>query len=255
MLVAYFDESGTHGRQSEVVTVAGLVGDTRSWNRIEHQWKKRLGAIETFHATDCAAGSREFATVEKHECDRISNDLASLIAAQKGELCAVGMSVYRDDWEYCASDIVKKQCKTMYHFCLLMVLLQVNQLSQERAGGEPVAFVFAKQSQYEDYALAIHEVFRQIETYSSIGHLEFGEPRCVVPLQAADLYAYETYRELISNRLESRPTQRLQLTTIDNGIEVRSRYAGPEFLNPTSEQIDNLSAPIIQAGGSIFPFA
>src|SRR5712671_616041 len=101
MLAAYFDESGTHGQESRVTTVAGLVGDSRvGWSRLENPWKKRLaaiperlGKISTFHATDCANQSEDFIRFSKSDSAQLSDDLATLIAGQ--ELMAVGASVYR----------------------------------------------------------------------------------------------------------------------------------------------------------------
>ena len=39
MIVAYFDESGTH-HQSKVISISGLVGTVDEWNRLEIPWKK-----------------------------------------------------------------------------------------------------------------------------------------------------------------------------------------------------------------------
>jgi hypothetical protein len=72
MLVAYFDESGTHGQASKVTSVAGLLGHSLEWSRLELPWKKRLraiperlGKIATFHATDCENQTEDFARFAK----------------------------------------------------------------------------------------------------------------------------------------------------------------------------------------------
>src|SRR5712692_10062926 len=83
MLVAYFDESGTHGREAEVTTIAGLVGDSIEWSRLELPWKKRLaeipsnlGKITTFHATDCAGKTGDFSKFGPNDPAGLFADLA-----------------------------------------------------------------------------------------------------------------------------------------------------------------------------------
>ncbi len=61
MLVAYFDESGTHD-QSKVVCIAGLVGTAIEWSRIERPWEENLRTtrVPWFHANDCEEGIKLF---------------------------------------------------------------------------------------------------------------------------------------------------------------------------------------------------
>lgn len=226
MLVAYFDESGTHGEAARVTTVAGLVGDSREWARLEYEWRKRLGQIKCFHATDCAAGDGEFRGLSVEDRRDLSINLAKIIASSGDRLVAVGGAVYRDDWNYAVSDIIKAQFHTRYHFCLSMALMQVSELSLKHADGDPVAYVFAKHDEYGEYAQTIHEVFSKSKTLP-IGHMGFGEPKCVVPLQMADLYAYENYKELLTQLDEPglRVAKREQLQIIHKGIFNDSRIA------------------------------
>jgi hypothetical protein len=250
MLVAYFDESGTHGKSARVTTVAGLVGDSIAWARLELPWKKRLrkDGVNCFHATDCAAGEGDFRRLSKpDQTEALSNDLATLIAQR--ELVAVGGAVYRDDWIYAASPLLKSQFRTTYHFCLSMVMLQVHDLSLKRGGGEPVAFVFARQDEYADYALSIHEVFQHNNRWATIGRMDFGSPNDIVPLQAADLYSYENYRELLTQLDEPglKAPKRAQLQAICRSILVESRVAEIEFLHSYSEHMDGLTAALSAA--------
>jgi hypothetical protein len=41
MLLAYFDDSGTHGN-SEIVVMAGFVGTEEQWKIFEKAWSKKL---------------------------------------------------------------------------------------------------------------------------------------------------------------------------------------------------------------------
>jgi hypothetical protein len=244
MLVAYFDESGTHG-SSAVTTVAGLLGDSVAWGRLELLWRRRLArdGIKCFHATECRAGEGEFRALSRERREALHDDLTALIASMGSYLVGVGMSVYTDDWKYGASDGLKRQSREPYQFCLLMVQLQIVQFSKETSDGDPVAFVFAKQEdRNKDYALGVHEVFQRLDAYNNIGHVGFGLPSCVVPLQVADLYAHETYRDLVRQYDEStplKPVSRQRKVLID-GIDERNRVATIEMLHRTADRLDGL---------------
>ncbi|NML45936.1 DUF3800 domain-containing protein [Ramlibacter sp. G-1-2-2] len=243
MLVAYFDESGTHGQEARVTTVAGLVGDSLTWARLEYGWKKRLArdGITCFHAVQCEVGDGEFSRMSRDARKALSLDLAKLVV--KESLVAVSAAVYRDDWDYAASHVMKAYYPSKYHFCLAMAVLQAHQVSERYGGGNHVAFVFARQDQYQDYAASIHQVFQQGK-WTGVGSLSFAKPRCVFPLQAADLYAYENYRELVrqlDNPGEIAPA-REQLAIIYKGIPVEGKFGGINFLHAYAEGVDGIPA-------------
>lgn len=249
MLVAYFDESGTHGKASRVTTVAGLLGHTTYWHRLELPWKKRLAAIEpalgsvaTYHATDCANQDKDFRKFSKADSETLAIDLATLIA-DRDELIAIGAAVYRDEWEYCASPKLKSQFRTPYHFCLTMALMQICDVSRNGANSDPVALVFAKQGEYDDYSKAIHEIAYESDRFRKyLGNFSFGQPRCVIQLQAADLFSYETYRELLTqlDEPELKMAKREPLRIIDKKIRNECAIAGLEMLHKFSDGLDRL---------------
>lgn len=134
MLVAYFDESGTNG-DSELITVAGLLGDTIEWARLEYAWNKRLGKIPYSHATECAVQDGPCRGLTRDESIALSADLSRIIASCR--LLGVGGAVYRQDWAYAASALMKAQFKDPYHFCFAMVVQQVcNAVKNTRPANE-----------------------------------------------------------------------------------------------------------------------
>lgn len=239
MLVAYFDESGTHGDQSKVVTVAGLVGDTLEWSRLEAPWKKRLGKIKTFHATHCAVGGGEFQKMDKLATKSLSEDLTDLISDRN--LVAIGGAVYQGDWGYAASPKMKKFYRSAYHFCLSQVLIQIEKLAKSNSWG-PVALVFSKQDQYQGYTSELSELYDQAEFFKNKGSLSFSRPECLVELQAADLYAYENYLELVAQFAgkDNAPPVRRNLEKIQNKLGVVSHVFNSDNLNSIAEEMEHL---------------
>ena len=245
MLAAYFDESGTHGN-SELITVAGILGDTVDWQDMSIHWKKRLGKVPYFHATECAVQDGPCYGMDKDETNALSADLSSILAKQ--DVIGVGFSVYRDDWEYAASPRLKEEFGyEPYYFCFAGVVQQVCAWSIKHQGGEPVAFVFAKQCEYEHNAEKLMEVLRAGMTREYIGHFGWSRPQCLAELQAADLYAFETYNELLSQEIDFREgraaltaPKRENLKTIARGIHQENIFLDTAALFSISEQIDDL---------------
>lgn len=52
--LAYFDESGTHGAESPLVTVAGFIATVEQWNRYERDLRDLFidFDVKKFHAMD-----------------------------------------------------------------------------------------------------------------------------------------------------------------------------------------------------------
>lgn len=183
MVVAYFDETGTHG-PSNFTAVCGFVGTTIEWARLERPWATLLAAhgVTEFHGSKCP---REILVP-------LTNALADEIA--KRDLDVVVASMAKQDWDRCASAEIKARFVTPYHFCFEFMLHKVVTWSRTYAGGEPVALVFAHHQEYGTHAAEIHNEYHHSAMYPHLGSLSSGEPKELVALQAADLLSYETYR-------------------------------------------------------------
>lgn len=240
MLAAYFDESGTHD-QSKVVTVCGLVGTTVEWSRLERPWKQNLEALKVpcFHATDCSAGRKDFQGIDRPLRDSLSMGLSLAIADR--QLAIIGGSVFREDWNNCATRLMKEAYGgDPYHLCFALALQQLSDWSERFAGGDPVALVFARQQQYNDYSEKILTLVNGSKHYQHIGSLSFSRPECVIPLQAADHVAYENYQELYAQLQGSDITApvRENLKVLTRAIPYMSVFYDCEGLRQFGQQVD-----------------
>lgn len=214
MLVAYFDESGTHGNKSKAVCISGFVGTSTEWARLEKPWSEHLLTlgVSTFHASECEAGTGEFFGKHRGLRESLANGLTIEIA--KRNIALITTAVLVDDWNKCASHELKERFKTPYHFCFEFVMHKIDKWSRANVGGEPVALVFADQEQFKERAKIIHDLYFDSKQNFRLGSLTFAKPQCVIPLQAADLSSYEAYQWLLLknsvrddpiNLLERRP--------------------------------------------------
>jgi hypothetical protein len=198
MLVAYVDESGTHGN-SAVISVSGLAGTTVEWSRLERPWRQNLetAKLDCFHATDCASGGKS--TVGMNPGVRASLPIGLSIAIAERKLVAFGGSIYRDVWDRAPEHLKNGYGNDPYHFCFALVLQNISKWSRDYANGEPVALVVAEQQEYNRYSEGILELARSSPFYN-IGHVGFCSPSRLIELQAADHIAFETYQELVAQR-------------------------------------------------------
>lgn len=240
MLVAYFDESGTHDH-SKVVSICGLVGTAIEWSRLERPWRENLATarVSCFHATDCAMGRREFQGMDRPLRDALSRGLSLALADR--ELAIIGGAVYRDDWNQCAPKHMKDAYRDPYHLCFALALQQLSEWSDKYAGGDPVALVFARQQQFNAYSEKIHELVNGGEHYRHIGSLSFSRPECLIQLQAADHLSYENYQELYSQRLSGADLTapaRDNLRILTRALPYLSVFYDCDGLRQTGEEID-----------------
>ena len=198
MLVAYLDDSGTH-REAPVCLLAGFVANSVLIDRFERQWKDELGTREGlswFHAVDCEEGEGEFQHMPRPLREALAFGLSNVIGDHASRMQFICAAVKRRDWEQSAPQFLKQRCSDPYYFVIEHCLQQISEWSVKAGQGEPVALVVARQQEHDEETTRIHETYLHKATYQlpGIGSLTFADPRLVVPLQAADLFAYEMYR-------------------------------------------------------------
>jgi len=198
MLVAYFDDSGTH-KAAPVCLLAGFIANSVLIDRLERDWKAELGTRENiswFHASDCEEGEGEFENMPRPLRDSLAFGLSNVVCRQSNNLQFICSALKRQDWDQHAPAFLKERCGDPYYFVVEHCFQQVSSWSREIGGREPVALVIARHPQHDKETEAIHERYFSHASYGlpGIGSLTFGDPRLIVPLQTADQFAYEMYR-------------------------------------------------------------
>jgi hypothetical protein len=158
---------------------------------------RREYGITWFHAFDCEHGFGEFQGTRRELRDSFAFGLSNVLCNHTYGLQAISSALKRDDWDRFAPQFLKDRClNDPYNFCFEHCLQQIARWSIEAANSEPVAVVFAKRSGNDERSAAIHDVYLRGETYQlpGLGSFAVADPRLVLPLQAADLFAYEMYQ-------------------------------------------------------------
>lgn len=219
VLVGYFDESGI-SKQDPLVLVAGAVADSVIWSRLELPWKEHLGTtrVDWFHAVDCEHGEGEF----KHIDRPFRQSLVYALSRELGSLRpqCFGSGLFRDDWQFVADIVRRRTGDDPFYFCFELCLQQISEWSRTYADGEPVALVFAQHQKYRNRAEQLHSYYQRYQSanehrITGIGSITFADPRRVIPLQAADLVAYEIYRNRVDSKAETDLPMRPSLKNLE----------------------------------------
>lgn len=208
LLIAYFDETGTH-KQARLTGLSGFIAPSQIWGEIATSWDARLKAEEpdhrakVYHAVDCFNGYNEFKNLiywTRVRRELLTSDLAQILAS-KG-ISAISSALLQADWDdvfaSLASDTFRLRFPSAYHLCFEHCVQQAFSWSERFAKGAPVAFVFAEQNEYQEQAEQILRAYQaSTERGSKIASITFSSPQKLIPLQAADLMAYEITKSVM----------------------------------------------------------
>lgn len=195
MLYAYFDETGTDGK-SPVTAIAGFVGSKSAWEAVEEKWTSVLSeftdkGVNTFHMTDCAAQTGEFARVDTPLRNYIITQLSEVLGTQGVQ--AVSSAVVADDWSAVVADSAfLARFPKPFDLCFDDVVRQLWEWGAKHADGEVIEPMFAHNPEYHSRMAAAGKAYSAEVWYRRIlSPIAFGYPAQVVPLQSADLIVHQ----------------------------------------------------------------
>jgi hypothetical protein len=202
MLTVYFDDSGTHDT-SDVVVWAGLFGNQFQWDYFSQLWAKKLAesspgkaAIKCFHMYDCQNASEEFAGWSRTATDFLVYELTDILL--KTGIWGYGSAVSRKDWEELIKGDILALNGDAEGQCIRNVYVRSIQWAEECGGQPHIAYIFDERPHRAKENGLIFEIFRSLHEDEAIKpqpvSLNFGLSSAVLPLQAADLFAWETYQ-------------------------------------------------------------
>lgn len=195
MLRAYWDESGhAEDPRCRFVGMGGLVASTEGWSAFEPQWRSVLHkyGLASFHMREYVAlGVKNKDEWPEERRKALMNELLQAIALAKPFVHGAVMdlsawraltteerSYFRDPWFCCLQECVR----------LAAVHCHVD--------NETMETVFSDQGEFRGKAAELWAVLKnsQWPGFAGLGGYAMEEMRRVLPLQAADLVAYETVK-------------------------------------------------------------
>jgi hypothetical protein len=206
MLSAYFDESGIQDG-STVVVLAGLLASPRQWEILSGRWSRTLlrFGISAFKAADCANGAGEFRGWTNDDRKALVVPLISTIQQTVSYRVWTAVSVE----DYKSAPYVPGGPR-IYALAAIGCASCVRVLAAQRGKTFRVPYVF-DQGRYG--GIIFHNFERLLNKgmggFFAMGAISRGDHRLMVPLQAADMFAYELYRYISDQILRTgRPIRR-----------------------------------------------
>jgi hypothetical protein len=234
---AYFDDSGTE-EESSAVVVGGLIATAESWVAFQKKWRATLDeyGLDCFHMTDCEGGFPPFDKLTKDERIVLTTKLIAL--TQVHTQAIVNAATHKEDYEkYKKSQTGYGAYPWTVYQCLGGVADWADRLGYrgpivyffDKGGGSKALGRKGELDRLRDSILAdgrLARTFRldQLESWN------YDFMKNLSPLQAADIVAYESWKELMNGYFPEIPThpQRKSMTALLGVKQVFSGYFDKE---------------------------
>ena len=201
MLSSFFDESGDEqDPKSKICGMAGCIASSVQWDKFSIKWKDRLDrdGLAYFHMKEYAHSTGIFTEWKGDEPRRrlLLGDLWDLIEEVNPLFCGafIPLEYYRDALDgYQRKELVGSYFLT-YQSCIAMAFTMFHMEDGDRV--EEMITVFDDKKGFRERVNDFYDFLLQAADYG--GRMPppiFRDMRQILPLQAADMVAYESHRE------------------------------------------------------------
>ncbi len=204
IFTVYLDESGTHQASRDVV-LAGYVATNEQWASFETNWKKALAEFEIpfFHMSDFAAKKSYYSEWTEVERETRYERLIGIINANTTS--SIGIIISRIDYAVAMGAIAPTQLSGIYGYIFQNLILIVRLVLLRQGYIDPqIAYVLDRR-RHSGAIIALTDKMTAVldalarEHGNELNPLAYlsaktEDKRRFVPLQAADILAYQLYR-------------------------------------------------------------
>ena len=188
----YMDESGTH-EGSPYVTVGAYAGQPKHWKAFTKEWnfRKKPDGIAVYHATDCANQRGEFEGWSVEQCNTFAAKMLPILPKHPpiGVVIGIDMNAFEEGMK--AAPELREMIGTPYACCFQWVVQRLLSIVEGHGSNERLAFFHERNDYKKEADEAFDWIIRHRRRHSSEMTLTFGTKEQYVPLQAADILAYE----------------------------------------------------------------
>lgn len=196
MLDAYFDETGHGGdANTKFLGIAGCLARAETWKKVESEWREALRSedLPYFHMNEYAFSVGPFKGWEGDEARRRKVYGALWEIVLEAELIPLGGFVRLESYQ---QELIGQEhhiFRDAYFLCYLQCLRFLAQYTESDLVSN-VATFFDDKKGFKGEALRIHGVLTQ-RFQGKIPPPAFRDMRVSLPLQIADIVAYESKKE------------------------------------------------------------
>jgi len=201
VLTVYSDESGTHG-DSAATVVACYVGHARQWQLFGKEWRGLLDSegVEILHRVDLENFRGEFKGWTNERRIGFLQRAHTIIKSRT--IRGFAYAVVTADFKRVMNPVIEKALGGIYGWCVHDCMVAVSKWARSTKRSEPIDYVL------EDGADGVEGVTRMFRFVAKdpvyrekclLGFWTFASKRQVIQLQAADVLAYEMYKDMVNN--------------------------------------------------------
>jgi Protein of unknown function (DUF3800) len=199
LLEAYFDESGAHS-DARVFVVSGYLAPAEKWEKFAYEWANMLSEanLTHWHQVDFAQRVREYSGWTEENRVKFMQRAVGIIknTVNAGVSCGVNAMAFKE--------LAIRLPLRPYAFCAMGCFKHLERWASDNSHRDPIVCVF------ESGAPGRGEVSNMVQELMSAEDGErlsfrisfrFETKKQFLPLQAADILAYECYKEALSGHI------------------------------------------------------
>ena len=191
---------------SPVVTVAAYLARPKQWEVFTKEWVRAIQPAKIYHAADAANCRGEFKGWTPQQVAEMAKRALPIIP--KHTEMAVANGIHMGDYEAALKNKpqLRKLLGEPYGACLQWTLSTLLRPKAELGNREQIAF-FHEQNNFAAEAFRTYQYTIEKWGMGARTSFTFGSKEKYVPLQAADIYAYEANKRL-RDTSRSRPNRK-----------------------------------------------
>ena len=200
MIRAYFDDSGSESLPSSThVCLAGYLADDHYWITFNRLWRHQLArhGISCIHMKDLIPLQGEYRTLgwDTAKRDQVIRDFVGVI--RYSELIGFGVAVDAVAWREARKRSPKSFNAQM--FCFARLFRLVVERMKKSAPREWLNVHFDSNPEFGAQRLKLFDEIRRTDRDAAwlLSSITFADMKTYLPLQAADMLAWESRKELV----------------------------------------------------------
>jgi hypothetical protein len=148
--------------------------------------------ISAFHSVECESGEGEFFGIQKEIRQTFPPRLAILMP--KRQYLSIWSAVVKEDWWEATNEAFRAIYPDPFYFCFEHCAREMAHWSERVAGGSDVALVYSEQLEFQNRIQTIWSAYDRAKNIAPLSSFATASYKKCVPLQAADLMAYECFK-------------------------------------------------------------
>lgn len=244
ILQFYCDES----YDNNIFTFGGFMGLETEWSKLERKWKRRVkkAGVSRFHAAELNGYKKEF---ESWKGTSKSKDFVVPLLNIIGHRKLVGFSfaLLRNDYEKYTSQKAKDKLGSPYLCCFKHCIAQAAQIMHEMPQEDKFAVIIDRNPE-ETEAVKLFYAIKDDSTVPYRHRLATCVPggwEDFIPLQPADMIAYDTFKLLHDYHVKGKTEWRKSLKALYESNTLYGKYFDKECFESIQGKIEDRTEDII----------